>query len=974
MINYHLEAIISENSKKFIDNDRFYILTLAALCIAVPIIWLHGRTIYFWDGALPFKPYYDLKYLNYSWEQLNGLGYPDPINKFIWVLAPYLVLLPLTGSLWIVQDITISLLLFTASSGIFYLLKHLSLVADRIIHPVFLFLPALLYIANYYSVFVYNDFYPGLFPYTILPFSVLIMLLMLENLKNLKKVLLFSILFSLTLEFASPSFTILTPMVVYFSLAVIGIAIIFWHKIIEKTGKISKLFYVRGWAVFLSVVVLTNFWIISNFLVTIHTQSTQSGAGSLSVIYTDFTTLGAYPAKWLSTIAIYPQLFPSVYTNNFPWIGLYSFSEIIFPVIGVIFFIVLMLPLAISRHGNRSHVFGFRIKIGIYFFFFFVLFFALQGINPVNRYIYFFMQSHMPSLMPYLYGSRLPFTRLDIVFLSTILFFVSISEISIGNAAKGTKKHPKTNNDKASKTKLNLRKIFLTVIIVLILVVYPFYFYTPASMQVYNTGHGDIQSTVVFPKYFYNLSDYVSVHSEGSDMLILPLSYDFLSMNFSAYNTFADDSFPGYLFGTPAISGAGNSTLYNSIYDEMLMPGTNFSSFLNNINVKFVLLNTIFDQYAHGYPSETNLTLIKNYLNSQTGLKVVGPFGPLLLYVNKYYDGTVQTGKTFELNSSIYSKQNYLPLNPYFSTINTSLNPNLPGYSNVSYTYNGSMDLRFSNLTPQLIGHSYFFTNGINFTANLSEYRYLVITAQSTNGSNQNGTYFEVSTQTYLQNSSTGTYDIKPTGSSTYDQGNSTFHTYIYKLFGNILNSDARVSSHPAADGSGSLVNRITIGVGWHRYSVFPAYLNISKIRFTRSVSPGSGIYSGGNISLTETAANLSELNNSGAEVSYHENNPTRYTVVVHNSSGVFPLILKQNFNSGWILRGIPEGNYTHFLADNYANGWIIDEKGNFTFEIEFSTQKTYDMINIEAVSANLIFISLAVGMVYLEYIRRIKK
>ena len=73
-------------------------------------------------------------------------------------------------------------------------------------------------------------------------------------------------------------------------------------------------------------------------------------------------------------------------------------------------------------------------------------------------------------------------------------------------------------------------------------------------------------------------------------------------------------------------------------------------------------------------------------------------------------------------------------------------------------------------------------------------------------------------------------------------------------------------------------------------------------------------------------------------------------------------------------MRGIPEGNYTHFLADNYANGWIIDEKGNFTFEIEFSTQKTYDMINTEAVSANLIFISLAVGMVYLEYIRRIKK
>ena len=963
------------NSREFSNNDWFYILSLAVLCIAVPIVWLHGRTIYFWDGALPFKPFFDLKYLNYSWDQLNGLGYPDSVDKFTWILAPYLVFLPLTGSLWITQSITIFLFLFTASSGMYYFLKHFSLLLERTVHPLFFFFPALLYIANYYSVFVYNDFASSLFAYTILPYSTTLTLVILENIGNLRKVLPLSVLFSLSFEIASSSFTTLTPLIFYFVLAIVGIAAISWHKIKEKSWKINKIYSTRGILVLLSVFALTNFWWISNFIITSSNQYSQSGATSLSGIYVDFTTLGSYPAKWLSTIAIYPQLFPSVGGNNFPWIGEYALSEIIFPVIGILFFIVLMFPLATLRRMNSSQIFGFRIKAGLYFLFFFVIFFSLQGINPVNEYIYFFISSNVPTLLPYLYGTRLPFTRLDIVFFSSILFFISIYEIYVGKFTLSTEKPSDSNREKTiSKAKVNRRRILLTIIIVLILVVYPWYFYTPGTMQVYNTGHGNIPATVIFPKYFYNLSDYVATHSNGSDILILPLTYDFLSMNFSTGNIFADDSFPGYLFGAPAISGAENSTLYNTIYNEMMIPSSNFTSLLNNINVKFVLMNTIFDQYANGYPSGTNLTTIEDYLSGQTGLKLAGEFGPLILYANKYYEGTVQSGNIYLLNGSLYSKQNYLPLNTYFSSLNTSFNPNLSGYSEVSYNYNGSIELKFPNLTGPLLNNGYFFSNMVNFSANLSRYHYLEITAQSTNGSCQNGTYFDVNTKTYLKNGNVGIYDIKPIGSSTYYQGNSTYHTYTYELFGNILNSNTMLSNTPSLDGNGSLVNRITIGVGWHSYSVFPAYLNISKIGLAESISPGANIYSGGNISVTYNAGvNFGILNRSSVVISYQENNPTSYTVSVRNSTGAFPLILKQNFNSEWTLQGILGDNYTHFLADNYANGWLINERGNFTFKIEFPEQGSYNMINLEAISANVIFISLSIGIVYNEYKRRQK-
>lgn len=943
-----------QRNSKITESHLTYIIILTTLSIAVPIIWLHGRTIYFWDGALPFKPLLDFSYLNYSWDQLNALGYPVPIGKFVIIVIPYIVFLKLTGVIWVTQSVTISLFLMASSFGIFYFIRHINMLMRKRIHPFFVFLPSLLYLTNYYSVFNFYDFYGGLYVYAMMPLSLLTLMLALENSREVKKVIFYSVLFSLTVEVASGSFITLSPMTIYFLFLLLTITAAFWGKIKDKMEKVGVLTILRAFFMFISIAVLTNLWWIENFFFTVSNQYSNSGSGQLSVIYRDYATLGFYPGKWLSTISTYPQLFPSLYTNNFTWIDLYYFKNIIFPIIGIIFFIVIMFSLFTS-FAKRSQ-FETKIKGKLYFLYFFVIFFALQGINPVNKYLFFYLQTHFATLVPYFYATRLPFTRLDVVFLSTLLFYMSTYEVykfrRNGKKSKDSeyKKHP----GKEQQSRPQPLRIILSIILVLLLIVYPWYFYTPASMQVYNTGHGNIPETVKFPGYFNNLSNYISSHSNGSDTLILPLTRDFLSMNFSQGNAFADDSFPGYLFGSPAISGK-NASLFNAINDEMLLPGSNFSSLLNNINVKFVVLNNIYDPYAHGYPGNTNLTDIHKYIDSQGGLEITGNFGPLTLYKNKYYKGAIQTGKVYLINTSLYANDNFLSLNKYFSTINTSVNKNLSAYKKMSYTFNGSLSLKFPSFTDGLHNHGYYFSNGNNFSANISRYHYLVVTARETNGSTFNGTYFSMGAQTYMANGTIGTYFIKPSGSPTYFKGNSSYTTYTYSLFGNILGIDAR-SNHISSDGNGSTIHKVTFWIGWHRNSTFPAYLNIYRIGLAKSLSQGSTLYTGQNISATIPSNETKTAGSSQSitpRISCRENNPTSYTVTVKNSTGSFPIFLKQNYNSLWNLQGIQEKDYVHFIADNYGNGWIINKTGNFTFKIVFLQQKTYNHIAIEAVSAN---------------------
>jgi hypothetical protein len=81
--------------------------------------------------------------------------------------------------------------------------------------------------------------------------------------------------------------------------------------------------------------------------------------------------------------------------------------------------------------------------------------------------------------------------------------------------------------------------------------------------------------------------------------------------------------------------------------------------------------------------------------------------------------------------------------------------------------------------------------------------------------------------------------------------------------------------------------------------------------------------------------------------VTFDQTSTNQFSVQVHNSTGPFPLIFGQSFNKNWKAcvsnQGaiasssicLPESD--HFVANEYANGWIVNKTGSFSLTIYFS-------------------------------------
>ena len=79
--------------------------------------------------------------------------------------------------------------------------------------------------------------------------------------------------------------------------------------------------------------------------------------------------------------------------------------------------------------------------------------------------------------------------------------------------------------------------------------------------------------------------------------------------------------------------------------------------------------------------------------------------------------------------------------------------------------------------------------------------------------------------------------------------------------------------------------------------------------------------------------------------IEYEQVDHTEFRIDVSGSQGQFNLILTETFNSGWVLEHVGGGSDNvgrHFLADGYANGWIIDKSGDYKLKLYFEPEKRY--------------------------------
>ena len=80
------------------------------------------------------------------------------------------------------------------------------------------------------------------------------------------------------------------------------------------------------------------------------------------------------------------------------------------------------------------------------------------------------------------------------------------------------------------------------------------------------------------------------------------------------------------------------------------------------------------------------------------------------------------------------------------------------------------------------------------------------------------------------------------------------------------------------------------------------------------------------------------------AAVGLIRDSPTRYHFTARNITTGTALVLPESFATGWALSGLPRGwTARHFLANGYANGWLISGSGSATLTASYAPQRWAD-------------------------------
>ena len=96
----------------------------------------------------------------------------------------------------------------------------------------------------------------------------------------------------------------------------------------------------------------------------------------------------------------------------------------------------------------------------------------------------------------------------------------------------------------------------------------------------------------------------------------------------------------------------------------------------------------------------------------------------------------------------------------------------------------------------------------------------------------------------------------------------------------------------------------------------------------------------------------------SSQSLSWHEDNPTKYTIKT-NTNSPFILGLLESYDSNWKLQvnGKQISEEDHIQINSYANGWLIRDTGELTITIEYAPQKIFTRSVIASLVLPLILI-----------------
>lgn len=977
----------------------------------VSLLWLHGRLLIFWDSWIPINSTRDAYLMSFSWSQLNGLGSPILPNEYIVYVWFFVIVNKGLGlSLQATQQLLVTLLFASSGLSMYWLLRYLTrrfLGVGTLLAPLS---GATFYMFNYYTVHLFSEVFFSWFAYAILPFVALLLLSSRDRAMAGRPYFGHIVLASLLFELMSVAYA----QVPYFVLSGFVLLTLIWICGYGRGAACwrTKLLWARFYGVWIAVIGTMNSWWLlndaSSLLPTV-AHVGGSGSGTLAVVVRLFSSVGDPYRSW-SVVAVYPQLYPQHLNNDWAWVGAFQPGPSIFLAVACIIVVFLFLPLLLRDRWATSFPIA-RLYTGTLI----ILFAGLEGLTAAGVAAFEVASALGSEVTALLYATRYPFTEFALVFLYSIAFAIATDQLwnlrlaGRGRALRdnppsastgpspirqsGAARRDRFSRLLAYKVRVARRRhirVLVVVLLVLILVIYPFYLWTGQASQQYESASGQsISSLVSLPEYFVNLTSYIAAHAGSAATLVLPETDIFFSLNFSTGNTLMSTGLVGYMTGTsvlqaptPAYASIARE-LESLLYDPGITP-SNFSTYLSGLNVKYVILNTIFDPSAGPHPFY-NISYLREYLGNQTSLVEVGSFGPLELFLNKFYSGSIEVLEPTAFNPTLSS-----PYGAIRSLIDfRNLTVNFPSLG--SFTDNGSvLNLTIESYNPARAPVNFLSMGDLG--VNISRYHYLLVTLKSSPG-----LYVSIYGRTFFTRGAsapTGTTFLAPMNLTTWQlqtpepsfnyalyQGGSNYTTYAFPLYGQPWYPGFARPSLPVNLTLSNLTFSLRFIPGLSNQS---GSLDISNISFAKYVSANdSYIYRATepntsrftalppNLTVPPTAAS----NHSGLPVLVSkEENPTKFRLQVANASGPFVILMKQAFDSGWrLISDYGVANVTHFVAEGYANGWLVVGHGDLSFTITYVPQGVYSDVTSFAIGSNLLII-LAAALERAGVVRGLKR
>ena len=959
--------------------DGGVILLLGLLAV----VWLHGGVLFFWDEALPLSPGRDLYFSYFTWHQLDNFGYPQlPLPNL-----PYYAYFYVTSSLGIgvsTSETLLVYLLFSSSGlGMLSLIRYLMPQPKTRVESLVPIAGACVYMVNFYvAMFLLSELWPSWLTYSLAPFAMLALLRGWKS--SLKGPLDIVSLIEITfiVQLMSPGFQE-TPYFAWSLLLFIVVGVDWGIRYRRQVPKLGIQKWLRFPSAALLAVVVSGLWweysLVGSASFALDSVTTfGSNSHLLTAIIAENTTSNPHPFQYLLNIlALYPFPSPTIGANYYPWQGVYVNPGSPMVIVGAIFATCVFLPLAVSKK-SRFPILG---SVALYATITVIVSFGLKSVNPLNPWLtggLLRVGGFAPGL---LYAFRIQFIGYPLAFLYA-MGFASFT----GTVARvcGRRVTPSRSGSRIVSSGRRVRAIarksrelngipLISVALVVVVAIYPWYMWTPSATQVLQPSAAGptVPSVTKFPSYFTSLNRFLGSQTGGGQTLILPEGY---SMNGMLFNNsaFADDADASLLSGSPMVYHANpldtNYWGIESLIYGPLLNGTQLANYLANLNIRFILLNTLF--YGGLIYPYYNLTYLTHFLQNQTGIRLVRDFGPLPLFENSEWAGMIAVARELpSLTSPVYpngstelaSTSGSVPsvtwVNAYPSVSSLSVSGGKILYNYESYSPGINPVVFYSNETPTDINVSRYPYLSINFSssANAFFFVYANFSLERANGTEfVDGLLEAISPSPSIAQSNPGYYSsesnqllvfvLRPefVGQPIPAPGATTVK--LNRLYLGIYLSNAQ-----SGDSGSVQLNSLTLSPSPPLFS--PSYYLASQVRASsEAVLSCPSTMSGGPMSAKLVSAS--------------ERSPTNYIVQISNPLGSsFVLVFRQSFDSRWEAVYEVGGGVVgmHCEVDGYANGWVISTPGNYSLELIYTPQTTYDLLVVVSIVANSSITTMAV-------------